>query len=98
MSEERQRRAEGDELRIHYLKIWPEPFTAVADGRKNFELRVNDRGFELHDMLVLREYDPELDVFTGRELEKHVTYMIRGGEWGLPDQLCILGWGTPCEP
>ena len=36
---------DGEGVKTHYLKTWPEPFAAILDGRKMFEVRVNDRGF-----------------------------------------------------
>lgn len=41
---------------IHDLKTWPEYFQPVIGGRKGFEVRVNDRGFQCGDYLLLREY------------------------------------------
>lgn len=43
---------------IHELKIWPQYYCRVADGSKTFELRNNDRGFQVGDEVVLREYNP----------------------------------------
>jgi len=42
---------------IHELKIAPPYFQAVVEGRKNFEIRYNDRGFLVGDTVILKEYD-----------------------------------------
>ena len=60
--------------RCHDLKIKPEYFTAIADGRKTFEVRYNDRGFHVNDTLRLMEHTGE--EYTGRVLEAEVTYLL----------------------
>lgn len=42
----------------HELKTHPEPFEAVVQGLKTFEYRYDDRGFNVGDELLLREWDP----------------------------------------
>lgn len=74
----------------HDLKCWPDPFQAVWDGLKTYEIRVNDRDYGVGDELTLREWDPKTETYTGREVSAYVTYMTRGGEWGLPVDLCVL--------
>lgn len=56
-------------------KVWPEYFTALADGRKNYELRLNDFEVNEGDTLLLEEWDPTTQTYTGRSLEKQVTYV-----------------------
>jgi ASC-1-like (ASCH) protein len=66
--------------RIHNLKTWTEYFEAVCDGRKTFEIRKNDRDFRVNDVLLLREYDPKTDTYSGRELWATVTYLTDYGQ------------------
>ncbi|MEK7174676.1 MAG: DUF3850 domain-containing protein [Patescibacteria group bacterium] len=56
-------------------KAWPEYFAVVASGKKNYDLRLNDFEINEGDMLVLEEWDPEVKEYTGRKLEKKVTYV-----------------------
>ncbi len=64
----------------HELKVWPEYYAALASGAKPFEIRKDDRGFLENDVLLLREYSPGMDEYTGRELKARVTYILRGNE------------------
>jgi hypothetical protein len=83
--------------RTHQLKTWPEPFVAVIDGKKRHEIRVDDRGFAVGDVLHLREYDPSPAGstllhrgYSGRECWARVTYLTPGGQWGLPSNVCVM--------
>lgn len=76
---------------IHELKTWPEYFEEVFAGRKTFEVRQNDRGFNVGDQLFLREYDPETKCYTGRELTRTVTYILRGRDFtGIHDGTIVM--------
>lgn len=74
----------------HDLKTWPKAFQAVFDGRKRYEIRKDDRGFAVGDLLYLREWEPHTESYTGREMMVRVTYMTKGGEWGLPEGMCVM--------
>jgi hypothetical protein len=85
-------------MRTHTLKTWPEPFQAIVDGRKGFEIRKDDRGFAVGDRLVLHEWDPspkdhrlEPRGYTGRYIRCRVDYIARG--WGMPSDLCVMSLG-----
>ena len=62
--------------KTHYLKTWPEFFQAMKSGKKTFELRKNDRDYEVGDTLVLQEYEPIEGCYTGFELKREVTYLL----------------------
>lgn len=61
----------------HEKKIHPQYFQEILDGKKNFELRLADWECKEGDVLVLREWDPKTKKYTGRELSKTITYVIR---------------------
>lgn len=61
----------------HQLKILPEYYQAVIDGRKKAELRKNDRGFNVGDYLLLIEWDGGNDICTGRKVIVEVTDITR---------------------
>jgi len=58
-------------------KVQPPYFEAILKGDKNFEVRLNDFECNEGDVLVLRERDPEKKDYTGRTLEKKVTYIVK---------------------
>jgi hypothetical protein len=85
--------------RIHELKTWPEFYERIISGEKTFEVRKDDRGFRVGDVLRLREWrrlsiDPTYGSYTGRETLRPVTYVLSG--WGLDlGYVCMaLGKGT----
>lgn len=56
-------------------KIWPAYFEAIVSGKKKYELRLNDFEVKEGDVLLLREWDPNTSEYTGRSIEKKVTYV-----------------------
>lgn len=79
------------EAPVHRLKTWPGPFAESLSGLKPFEVRYDDRGYGVGHRLVLQEYEPGADAFSGREIDVTVTYISRGPDWGLPVGLCVMG-------
>jgi ribosomal protein S17 len=56
-------------------KVHPKYFKPMAGGKKNYEFRLNDFEVKEGDTLILEEWDPETKEYTGRKLEKKVTYV-----------------------
>lgn len=88
----------------HDLKCWPEPWLALRHETKRHEFRKDDRGFNVGDTLLLREWNPETGDYSGDELIAEVTYLSRGPEWGIPAgyvvmsvRLVSIGWGSRLE-
>lgn len=65
------------------LKLNKRYFKDVFEWRKKFEVRFNDRDFRVGDVLVLKEWDEVVGVFTGRECFRKVIYMCDLSEIGL---------------
>ena len=73
--------------RRHKLRLAKMFFEDVRLGRKSFELRKNDRDYQIGDILELREMDNGEP--TGRVIEKEITYILEGFA-GLKEDYCIL--------
>jgi hypothetical protein len=75
----------------HELKIWPACFAAVEADAKPFDVREDDRGFRVGDALLLREYEPESEQYSGRSITRWITYVLQGGAFGIEAGWCVLG-------
>ena len=58
-------------------KAWPELYQKILDGDKTFDLRLADFDCKPGDVLLLREWDPATRRYTGRQMKKVVTYVLR---------------------
>lgn len=88
-------------MSTHHLKILPEFFEPVKQGLKTFEVRYNDRNFQIGDTVILKEFDPfsSLNGFTGREIIKKIIYVLKDTDFaqGLNKNFCIFSIGEPDE-
>lgn len=78
----------------HRLKAHSRFYQAVIDGLKPFEVRRNDRDFQVGDILLLCEYEPELpeeDGYTGREQKVSVTFILKDSVFGIKPGYCVMG-------
>lgn len=56
-------------------KTWPEEFGEILSGKKKYELRLADFDVSEGDTIRLKEWNPETKEFTGRSVEKKVTFV-----------------------
>jgi len=75
-------------------KTWPEYFEKVLSGEKNFELRLADWGCRPGDVLVLCEWDPKTKGYTGRQIEKEVSCIVKSKDLNMftKDDIEKYGW------
>lgn len=64
--------------RVHDLKCVSPWFDDVLSGNKTFELRNNDRGYHVGDTLRLHEWDDDANRYTGRGIERTVSFVLEG--------------------
>lgn len=57
----------------HELKTYPKYFQETIEGNKPFEIRKNDRNFQVGDVLILKEWDNIK--YSGREIGAVVRYV-----------------------
>lgn len=77
---------------IHTLKTINPFFQQVVDRIKKFEIRKNDRGFQVNDIVKLCEYDDE---YTGRSVTVRIEYILHGDDaekFGLMKEYCIFSF------
>lgn len=72
---------------IHDLKIESEYFEEVITERKRFEVRKDDRCYNVGDLLFLRELKNKK--YTGRQCKVKVTYILRDDRFVKPG-FCIM--------
>ena len=58
-------------------KCWPEQFQSILDGKKKADVRLDDFECEIGDILLLEEFDPKTKNYTGRTIEKKITYVLK---------------------
>ena len=63
----------------HKLKILPEYFIDIVDGRKTFEVRKNDRNFNVGDTLVLQEWSN--GTYLAGYARVQVTYILNDSQY-----------------
>lgn len=74
-------------------KVWPGYLDRIISGEKTYDLRLADFDCKAGDILVLREWDPEKQKYTGRESEKEVTYVGKTKEMEFWDKKEIDKYG-----
>lgn len=81
---------------IHELKTAPKYFKVAVSGEKTFEVRRDDRGYAVGDILHLVEYDLTEKTYSGRAAAFLVTYLLRTSEVSPLYGFVVMGT-APCN-
>ena len=82
-------------MKLHELKIKEEYFNAILRGEKTFELRKNDRDYQVGDLIHFVDIDGNNHIignpFYNKKLVFQITYILQNvPQYGLDKDYCIL--------
>lgn len=76
-------------MKTHKLKCETEYYQAVECGLKMFEVRKNDRNFQVFDRIELTEVVKGIK--TGRTIGPfEIKYILEGGQYGIDPEYCVM--------
>ena len=83
-------------MKLHELKIKHEYLIEVDRGRKTFELRKNDRDYQVGDLIrfidIKQDNKGDCDIYIDEDALYKITYILKNVEqYGLDKDYCILG-------
>lgn len=76
-------------MKLHKLKTLQPFFEDVFNNVKEFEVRKNDRDFEVGDRLQLIEHGDNIE--RPRYVLKDIKYILFGGQYGISEGYVVLG-------
>ena len=62
--------------KIHELKTNTEYFEQTKKGIKPWEIRINDRDYQVGDIVILQEWDVDTKRYTHRVAHGKIIYML----------------------
>lgn len=74
---------------VHILKTRPDFFEQVRFGEKTADVRKNDRNFKRGDFILLMEFNPNTQTFTGKFCEVLITAIVKDF-LGIEKGYCVL--------
>ena len=82
-------------MKLHELKIKHEYLVEVVMGRKTFELRKNDRDYQVGDLIrfidIKQDSKGGFDIYIDEDTLYKITYILKDvPEYGLDKDYCIL--------
>ena len=83
-------------MKLHELKIKHEYLVEIVLGNKTFELRKNDRDYQVGDLIrfidIKQDSKGDCDIYIDKDTLYRITYVLKDvPEYGLDKDYCILG-------
>ena len=74
----------------HELKTHRQYFNEIWDRKKLFEVRFDDRNYQIGDTVRLLDYDPDTNTFSDKTIRADISYKLEGGHFGVEKGYCVL--------
>lgn len=81
-------------MKTHEVKSWPKSFQPIKSGAKRADIRRDDRGYKVGDILIHREWLPEQKSYTGESIRTLITHILRGPDFGVPEGHVVMSIQT----
>ena len=75
----------------HEIKTIQPFYNLIQSGEKTFEVRKNDRNYQVGDIVILQEFDHIKKEYSGREITIKITYILESIN-GIEDDYCVFGF------
>ncbi|WP_195918937.1 DUF3850 domain-containing protein [Lactococcus lactis] len=85
-------------MKTHELKLDIKYFDEVKSSKKNFEIRKNDRNFQVGDILELKAWDSSLGQYAFKKKDEKWHSYGRLADTIKVKVLEIFGWNIVSEP
>lgn len=66
---------QNTQAQIHTVKSWSMFYCDIIAGTRTSDIRLNDRRYAVGDFMLLREFDPVKQLYTGRSETVLITYL-----------------------
>lgn len=82
-------------MKIHELKVHPSYFIPLCTGEKSFEVRKNDRDFQVGDVLHLRPYNKEKSKIESERFNygyclAEIKHILLGNQFGIEKDYVVM--------
>ena len=78
-------------MKTHKLKIREDFWREIILGRKTAEIRKDDRGYQVGDILLFTAIDAKKnEIKTNIELRRTISHIVQGGQFGIEHGYVML--------
>ena len=85
-------------MSVHNIKIKKKYYDAVLSGEKTFEIRKNDRDYQVGDIIHFVPIADDCNMIIPHNPNEYkITYVFHGGEYGLEKEYCVFGIAPTIE-